>query len=138
MLCSLSSQYPKLVDVYYLSAAHQLSDNWPADFETYQSSTDNEIFLSLKAHNTGDVAKDTGELMQRLGGMSNSSCLLSSAEVTIDHQFANSLLIPDILKSHGMTSANVSYALLYVSDMSQFANINAVYTKFYGINPPPR
>lgn len=37
-----------------------------------------------------------------------------------------------------MTSDNIIYVLLYVSDMSQFTNINAVYSKIFGINPPPR
>lgn len=43
-----------------------------------------------------------------------------------------------VLETHSYSSSDVVYCLLYVSDMSQFANINSVYNKFYGINPPPR
>jgi len=48
------------------------------------------------------------------------------------------LSIAAIAKDNGMDETHLNYALLFVSDMSQFAVINAAYTKFFGINPPPR
>ena len=46
--------------------------------------------------------------------------------------------LTDHLEKNGYKKANIAYCLLYISDMTLFAQINAVYTKYYGINPPPR
>lgn len=88
-----------------------LVSEWPEKYKTFVVETENEVFCSLQAEKTGDLVSDTKGLMDRL---------------------------QEVLAAHSCGFPNLSYVLLYISDMSQFVNINAVYTTYFGINPPPR
>jgi len=46
--------------------------------------------------------------------------------------------IKNILESFGLTMRNVVKTTLYIKDLSQFANINEIYSGYFPINPPAR
>lgn len=56
--------------------------------------------------------------------------------VTLDLSYISCVV--GVLDDHSYDFTNVVYALLYINDMSQFGNINAVYKQYFGINPPTR
>ncbi|XP_067943459.1 uncharacterized protein [Watersipora subatra] len=84
---------------------------WPEKHLSVVKSSETEVFCSLQAANTGDVEVSTKSMMDELKG---------------------------ILESHKLDFSSASYVLLYISDMSLFSRINAVYKDYFGINPPPR
>jgi diphthine-ammonia ligase len=47
-------------------------------------------------------------------------------------------LIQTLLKQHAMTFSDVIATTVYVKDMSKFSQLNAVYGKYFGQNPPSR
>lgn len=70
-------------DIYVIESSHKAS-SWPAQFDSYVHATDKELFCSLRAVKSGDLAKDTQLMMDRLTGLSYPPpillCLLSVAE----------------------------------------------------------
>jgi len=46
--------------------------------------------------------------------------------------------IDALLKSGGMTADNVIKAMVFITDMADFAAVNAVYSKYFHTNPPAR
>ncbi|MDR2201941.1 MAG: RidA family protein [Clostridiales bacterium] len=46
--------------------------------------------------------------------------------------------IAALLESQNMTAQNVVKTTVYLTDMNDFAALNAVYAEFFGVNPPAR
>lgn len=46
--------------------------------------------------------------------------------------------LENILKSQGLTLENILKTTVYMADLSQFAQMNEVYGKFFAKNPPAR
>ena len=46
--------------------------------------------------------------------------------------------LESILKSQGLTLENILKTTVYMADLSQFAQMNEVYAKFFSNNPPAR
>lgn len=42
------------------------------------------------------------------------------------------------LEENDLSWDNVTMMCVFVRDMSNFGRVNAIYQKFFGINPPPR
>jgi reactive intermediate/imine deaminase len=46
--------------------------------------------------------------------------------------------IGEVLKAQGMSHANVVMSNVYLKDLNEFAQMNAVYSEFFKVNPPSR
>ena len=46
--------------------------------------------------------------------------------------------IDNLLKSEGMTAENVVKTTVYITDMSEFGEVNAAYGAYFTFNPPAR
>ncbi|HYN58002.1 MAG TPA: Rid family hydrolase, partial [Rubrivivax sp.] len=46
--------------------------------------------------------------------------------------------IGEVLKTQGMTHANVVMSTVYLKDLNDFAKMNAVYAEFFKTSPPSR
>jgi len=52
-----------------ISETTNLVSEWPEKYKTFVIETENEVFCSLQAEKTGDLASDTRGLMDRLQGL---------------------------------------------------------------------